>query len=244
MISCMKIDLWSESLCQYMKVDVLMPHDTGGRPVRVLYLLHGLSDDSSVWLHRTNIERYADAVGDLCVVLPSAHRSWYANTAAGLAYRTYVFEELPEKIAQMFRVSTRREDTFVAGNSMGGYGALKFGLLHPERFRAVFPISGAFRAVKYFPSEAERLSVFGEEPEREEDVVRLASEADTVNTVYPEFRLFCGKDDFCVGDNREMYALMKEKGFNVAYDETEGSHCWDFWDDAIKKICARSGEMR
>lgn len=134
MTSVLTVDFYSDTLSEYMDVRVIMPTLENGKNARVLYLLHGLSDAPSVWLHRTNLERYAEAVGNLCVVLVSGHRSWYANTASGLAYRTFVFEEIPRKIENMFRVSTRREDTFVAGNSMGGYGAAKFALLYPEKF--------------------------------------------------------------------------------------------------------------
>ena len=144
MTSVLTVDFYSDTLSEYMDVRVIMPTLENGKNARVLYLLHGLSDAPSVWLHRTNLERYAEAVGNLCVVLVSGHRSWYANTASGLAYRTFVFEEIPRKIENMFRVSTRREDTFVAGNSMGGYGAAKFALMYPEKFRAAFPLSGAF----------------------------------------------------------------------------------------------------
>ncbi len=243
MTSVLTVDFYSDTLSEYMDVRVIMPTLENGKNARVLYLLHGLSDAPSVWLHRTNLERYAEAVGNLCVVLVSGHRSWYANTASGLAYRTFVFEEIPRKIENMFRVSTRREDTFVAGNSMGGYGAAKFALLYPEKFRAAFPLSGAFHAEKYIANEAERRAVFGDEPKREDDVFSLVSEAENAAD-YPKFELICGKDDFCLADNRELFALMKEKGFDATLSEPGGAHCWPSWDEYIKTVCERIGEMQ
>ena len=108
----------------------------------VLYLLHGLSDDGTAWLRYTSIERYAAALG-LAVVMPQVQRTFYADEAHGERYLTFLSEELPGIVASFFRVSGRREDTFVAGLSMGGYGALKWALHQPERFAAAASLSGA-----------------------------------------------------------------------------------------------------
>src|SRR6476619_7886720 len=124
---------------------VILPQSTAGQigmtgsestgETPVLYLLHGLSDDDTIWLRRTSIERYVAALG-LAVVMPQVHRSFYTDEAYGNRYWTYLSEELPEIVHGFFRLSRRREDTFVAGLSMGGYGALKWALRDPGRFAA------------------------------------------------------------------------------------------------------------
>ena len=86
----------------------------------VLYLLHGLSDDHTIWMRRTSIERYAATTG-LVVVMPSVNRSFYNNTPDGMRFWDYISEELPALLPTFFHVSTRREDTFVAGLSMGSW---------------------------------------------------------------------------------------------------------------------------
>lgn len=96
-----------------------------------LYLLHGLSDDDSIWLRRTSIERYVAQMG-IAVVMPQVHRSFYTDMAAGGQYWTFISEELPALARSFFPLSAKREDNFVAGLSMGGYGALKLGLRKPE----------------------------------------------------------------------------------------------------------------
>ena len=109
------------------QIGVSSTDDTGREPPPVLYLLHGLSAAHTAWLRNTSIDRYAAARG-LAVVMPQVQRSFYADEVHGGRYWTFLFEELPEVVGSFFRVSGRREDTFVAGLSMGGYGALKWAL--------------------------------------------------------------------------------------------------------------------
>src|SRR5215218_5562201 len=148
----LRCDFFSEALSLSTTMTVILPQETStqigmtGRHRRsqppVLYLLHGLSDDDSVWLRRTSIERYVAPLG-LAVVMPQVHRSFYADQAAGGRYWTFLSEELPALVATFFRVSGRREDTFVAGLSMGGYGAMKWALRQPGRFAKAASLSGA-----------------------------------------------------------------------------------------------------
>ena len=147
----LRCDFFSEALSLSTSMTVLLPQRTTTQigmeghasdgPPPVLYLLHGLSDDDTIWLRRTSIERYAAPLG-LAVVMPQVHRSFYTDQAYGGRYWTFLTEELPELVGSLFRVSDRREDTFVAGLSMGGYGALKWALRHPERFAAAASLSG------------------------------------------------------------------------------------------------------
>src|SRR5262245_52048408 len=115
--------VYSEALEVKTTISIVLPRTTKGE-APVLYLLHGRTDDHTSWQRYTSIERYAEAAG-LAVVMPSAHNSFYADEVRGHPYWTYVSEELPSIVQSLFRVSDRPEDTFVAGLSMGGYGALK-----------------------------------------------------------------------------------------------------------------------
>ena len=145
----LRCDFFSEALGLSTSMTVILPQATTtqigmtGVPRRappVLYLLHGLSDDDTIWLRRTSIERYAAPLG-LAVVMPQVHRSFYADEAYGGRYWTFLSEELPV-CRGLFRVSAGRSETFVAGLSMGGYGALKWALRHPDRFAAAASLSG------------------------------------------------------------------------------------------------------
>src|SRR5690348_3177908 len=141
-MALVRCDYFSDVLGFGTSMTLILPENTTGGPFPTLYLLHGLSDDDTAWLRRTSIERYVDELG-LAVVMPAVHRSFYTDEYYGRPYWTFVTEELPRIAGRFFRLSDRREDTFVAGLSMGGYGAFKWALRHPERFAAAASLSGA-----------------------------------------------------------------------------------------------------
>src|SRR4051812_23558049 len=140
-MALVRCDFFSDVLGLSTSMTVVLPQATSSQigmtgaatadDAPVLYLLHGLSDDDTIWQRRTSIERYAAPLG-LAVVMPQVARSFYTDEAYGGRFWTYVSEELPALVSELFRVSTAREDTFVAGLSMGGYGALKLALRQPH----------------------------------------------------------------------------------------------------------------
>ena len=146
------VHCFSDALGLSVSFYVLLPQKATGQigmaggekrdKYQTLYLLHGLSDDHTTWMRRTAIERYA-AERHLAVIMPAVGRSFYQDTASGAKYWTFLSEELPALCRNWFPLSTAREDTFAAGLSMGGYGALRLGLAGPEKFAAVASLSGA-----------------------------------------------------------------------------------------------------
>src|SRR5690554_3142250 len=136
-MALIQCNFYSESLGVSTAMNVILPQQTttqigmnsresGGRH-RTLYLLHGLSDDHTIWLRRTSIERYVAALG-IAVVMPAVNRSFYTDMHHGAAYWTFISEELPSLARSFFPLSDLREDNFVAGLSMGGYGSFKLAL--------------------------------------------------------------------------------------------------------------------
>ena len=108
----------------------------------VVYLLHGLSGDQDEWIRQTSIERYLNDRG-MAAVMPAASKSWYCDMKHGLNYYTYITQELPRYVQSVFPISAKREKNFVAGLSMGGYGALKMALRESDKFAACASFSGA-----------------------------------------------------------------------------------------------------
>lgn len=214
----------------------------------VLYLLHGLSDDNTIWMRRTSIERYVAELG-LIVVMPNVHRSWYTDMKNGYPYWTFISEELPAIVKNFFHVSEKREDSFAAGLSMGAYGALKLGLKKPENFAAVASLSGtvdiADFSEKFSESEEktpgfkELTRVFGDLKQiqgSENDLFYLAEKNIEKNIAIPEIFLYCGTDDFLIEKNRLFKNHLEKLNIPCFYRESPGEHEWKHWDREIQQV--------
>ncbi len=207
--------------------------------MKTLYLLHGLSDDHSIWMRRTSIERYAAERG-IAVVMPNVGRSWYTDTADGANYFKFVTEELPRVCRNYFKgMSDKREDTLIAGLSMGGYGAVKAALRCPETFGGCASLSGAFDifAERRLMIWDEWRGVFGfdlEKPQQlagtEHDVFELVRRNYADGVPFPKLYLWCGESDSLLSTNRDFRDLLTEKSIPHSYNESEGNHSWKWWD--------------
>ena len=240
-------DFFSESLMMGTSVTVVLPQATEEQiglvdqpldgPPPVLYLLHGLSDDHTAWTRYTSIERYAAARG-LAVVMPAVGRSFYANEALGHRYWDYVSEELPRVVGQLFRVSQAREDTFVAGLSMGGYGALKHALTHPGRYAAAASLSGVADVaalVSDLPRPEIVARVFGGEITPADDLFELLAVAEGVPPLY----ISCGtEEEVLLAQNTRLVEAARARGVDVTTDFRPGTHEWPLWDAVIQDVIA------
>ena len=234
-------DFFSETLEVSTSMTVILPQRTtgqigmtGGTAGGLLYLLHGLSDDHTIWLRRTSIERYAAPRG-LAVVMPAVHRSFYADELHGHRYWAFLSEELPELVSSFFRVDAGPAETYVAGLSMGGYGALKWALREPSRFAAAASMSGALdiAALSASPERADLFArVFGGTPGPDDDLLALLAAADPATV--PPLHVSCGTEDHLYADNRTFVAAAG--GFDVTVDFRPGEHEWGFWDEEIQRV--------
>lgn len=253
-MALIRCDFFSDALGLSTSMTVILPQETssqigmagaarsGAHPV--LYLLHGLSDDDTIWLRRTSIERYVAPLG-LAVVMPQVHRSFYADEIHGGSYWTFLSEELPALVTSFFRVSDRREDTFVAGLSMGGYGAFKWALRHPERFAAAASLSGVLdidRLVRDAAAHRARLfdTVFGDRQVAgtADDLLWLLDEANVGAPDFPKLYVCCGTDDDLIGDNRRFVDAANARGADLTADLCPGAHEWGLWDAKIQDVLA------
>ncbi|MBN2643222.1 MAG: esterase family protein [Victivallales bacterium] len=248
LINC---DFFSESLGMQSSITVILPQQTGKDMIGmagsvkkerypVLYLLHGLSDDHSIWLRRTSIERYVSALG-LAVVMPNAHRSFYTDMQAGGKYFTYISSELPSICQAFFPISGEREDNFIAGLSMGGYGAFKIALSCPQRFCAAASLSGVLDIAIKSPTWPELFDgIFGKDQEltgSKHDLFALADKLAAVpRESRPELFQSCGTEDFLYADNVKFCEHLRRIGYQHEYREKPGTHCWEFWDDTIQDV--------
>lgn len=213
----------------------------GKKTYPVLYLLHGLSDDHTIWSRRTSIERYVAAM-NMIVVMPNTHRGFYTDMACGAKYWTFISEELPAIVKGIFPVSNRREDTFAAGLSMGGYGALKLGLHCPEKFAAVAGLSSVTDVAALMENDArkeELRRIFGTIEEfkgSENDLFHLAAKLAKSKQPQPAIFQCCGTEDFLYQGNLKFRDHLKKLKMKLHYQEAPGDHNWGFWDTYIQDV--------
>jgi putative tributyrin esterase len=243
---------FSETLGVSASMHVILPQPTTGqiglesRVVKkkhpTLFLLHGLSDDHTIWMRRTSIERYAAAYG-LAVVMPAVNRSFYTDMEAGYKYWTFISEELPALARFFFPLSEEREDTFVAGLSMGGYGAFKLALSCPEQFAAAASLSGAVdvSGLSKHRDPVEFRRIFGDLDQvagSRNDLFRLAEEAAQGGDIKSKLYQCCGTEDFLYQDNVKFRDHCRALKLNLTYEEEPGSHEWGYWDHKIQSVLA------
>ena len=243
-------DFFSNVLQLSVSMNVVLP-----QPIRpsypVLYLLHGLSDDHTIWMRRTSIERYADEYG-LAVVMPAVGRSFYTNMAIGYRYWDFISQEVPQVAHGFFPLSTKREETFVAGLSMGGYGAFKLALSYPQRFAAGASLSGALdlsvsrnKVPDYVTEEmtaawlTERRNMFGDLDNFDgshNDLFALAQQVVASGAAQPRLFQCCGTEDFLYDQNQRFLELAQSLNLDLTYEEGPGEHEWGYWDMMIQRV--------
>lgn len=247
-MALIRCDFYSTTLSLSTSMTVLLPQSESGigmagassGPPPVLYLLHGLTDDDTIWTRRTSIERYAAPLG-LAVVMPQVHHSFYADETHGHRFWTFLSEELPEVVQSFFRVSDRSHDTFVAGLSMGGYGALKWALRQPDRFAAAASLSGALDLAHGHASVDPWVTgildrVFGPAGliGTSEDTVHLARTCEPA--AIPPLYVSCGTEDELFPESLSFVDAARANGLDVTTDFGPGEHDWAYWDAAIQRV--------
>ena len=251
-----QVNFFSETLGLLSSMYVLLPKRTLAEmqnkrtpKYRTLYLLHGHSDDHTAWQRYTSIERYAEDL-NLAVVMPAVHLSFYNDMAHGGKYWQFISEEVPALARDMFSISSKREDNFVAGLSMGGYGAFKMALTHPERFAATASLSGAVDigevvSVKKEDPEnkawiEEMQTVFGDlskVPGSKHDLFALAKKAARA-PVKPRLYQCCGTEDDLYPQNLRFRDAVRKLPLDLTYEEGPGEHNWAYWDQMIQHVLA------
>lgn len=218
-----------------------------GMKLQTVYILHGGSDDDTMPLRYTNLERYAERN---CVMTVSAQvkDSFYVDTAYGYRYFTFITEELPAVMRSLFAASPAREDNFVIGFAMGGNGALLLAMKKPELYSAVVDLSGGIGCsidTEHFFEQMETIplprlrSTFGDLEKfrgSEYDLGYHAKKNKAENIELPKLFLAVGENDFIRDVVRKDRDALRALGYDFYYEEAPGlGHEWDFWDKYIGK---------
>lgn len=251
-----QVNLLSESLMRTVNVNVVLPTDRlcvpsvpgGEKHYQTLILLHGVFGSQMDWIKGTKLQHWAEEKA-LAVVMPAGENSFYVDREkTHELYGEFVGRELVEQMRRMFPLSCRREDTFIGGLSMGGYGALRNGLKYNETFGRIIALSTADivdgiedrddSAARFFETKSYAESVFGELSKvkgSDRDIRWLAEALSEKNAVRPEIFMACGVDDPLLAKNRSLRSFLEDRGFVLHYEEGPGGHEWDFWNGAIKR---------
>ncbi|MCL2665991.1 MAG: alpha/beta hydrolase-fold protein [Defluviitaleaceae bacterium] len=234
----------SETLGNKTSINVLYPQTGETKEYPALYLLHGYSDDHSVWMRRTRLEYYAEAY-QIAIIMPDVQRSFYCDVKNQMRgqYWKYVSRELIDITRRMFRLSGRREDTFAAGLSMGGFGAFKLALNCPETFSAGASLSGAVDALSIVNGchgmQLNEVLTFMDDPSEFNgsinDLFAAAKKTDGAKNK-PRLYQYCGTEDFLYEDNVRFRDMMLGLNYDYRYAESPGEHEWGCWDAEIKKV--------
>lgn len=236
---------FSPTLTQQTSLTVALPDALPSQPCPLLYLLHGGTEDATLWFREADPEWIANDFG-LIVVSLDALSSSYADMAHGPRYFTYLTRELPAFLPARLPVSTRREDTYIAGFSMGGHGALKAALRCPELYAAGIAISGARDMIPLFEKwqtmdggpdlsgVVDSLGPIDRLRGSENDLVSLAEQAVDRMDALPALYLSCGLDDYAVQLSVDYHRHLQAIGLPHDWYQAPGIHGYAFAEKALR----------
>lgn len=247
-----EVNFFSEVLTIRSTMYVLLPQrslaENKAKPTPkycTLYLLHGHSDDHTAWMRWSKIEKYVEGL-NLAVVMPAANLSFYTDMLHGKNYMQFIGEEIAAVVRDMFPLSDKREDNFVAGLSMGGYGAFKLALTYPERYAAAASLSGVVDIADASIHEkarkddwmAEFRAIFGDidkMPGSKHDLFALAKNVAKAS-IKPRLYQCCGTEDILYEGNVRFRDAARKLSLDFTYEEGRGEHVWPYWDQMIQNV--------
>ncbi len=226
------VTIQSKILGREMKYSLYLPANyTEGKQYPVLYLLHGYGGDQNDWWEFDDLADDADAmiasgeIPEMVIVTPDGGTWMYIDNCYGnsINYEQYFFQELIADVESRYSIRRNRQSRVIGGFSMGGYGALRYGVMHHELFSYVYAMSsviGGYGAVDM------------------SEIVRNYLPSDL-----PGITLECGDRDYFTYENREFSALLKELGIAHDHIERSGGHDWTFWSACTPKILQKAGDL-
>ena len=250
----MEFNYKSKTLGMHQSCAVILPEDTSffdtersPKPLKSLLLLHGLSSDHMSYMRYTSIERYANA-HQLAIIMPNADHSFYTNMKYGHSYYDYILE-VWDYVHQVLPLSMEREDNFIAGHSMGGYGTIRFALTAGERFSKAAPLSAAIdvgQLVHYTYPDFKPQAIAGDDYNpvgTPFDPYYLVDEAIKEGRPIPELLFMCGKEDDLYQSNVDFVEVLKSKQIPCQLISDAGAHDYAYWDKAIETVIAKFMEL-
>ena len=250
------INYYSESLNRNAEVNILLPEQYGfgsrqkGHPIEkdfpVLYLLHGYNSDKDTWSYLSQLPFFAREL-PLCIVMPSAYNSWYGpGVLTDMNYTNFLSNELPKVMKSLFNISNKREDTFIGGLSMGGFGSILMSLKYPEKYSYCFSFSGVLDMDLFYEDNNFKKGIninrdifLGDR----DDLIKNDIDIDVLlernikeNKELPKYYIACGDDDPVLEYNRSFKNKLENNNIDFKYKEAPGGHDWNFWNKEIQEV--------
>lgn len=256
-MSLFQVDFFSNALRRNVSFTAVLPNDVPPmmmndnecyqRKTKVLFLLHGYSGSCRDWLLGTRVTDLAMKY-NMAIVMPSGENSFYLDgKGTGKAYGQLVGQELVDFVRSTFGLSSDKEDTFIGGLSMGGFGAIHTGLAYPNTFGKIVGLSSALiihnivnmkedftdaiADYDYYTSVFGDLSKLDQSANNPEVLIRrLKEEKQAIPSIY----MACGTEDFLIEENRAFHQFLQKEKVPVEYIESPGVHNWDFWNQYLE----------
>ena len=251
-----RIEFFSNALHRSAEFEMMIPNDrpygipwensaAQCRPMKTLFLLHGYTGKAGNWVPPGIAEKY-----NFAIVMPSAENSFYLNgEATGRQYQTLVGEELVDYVRKTFSLALEPDDTFIAGMSMGGFGALHTGFAYPDRFGKIGALSSALivhelkdihpgggNPVANYEYYRECFGDLATAAERDVNPEVLVHNLKAAGKKIPDIYMCCGTEDFLIENNRAMHRFLEQEGIPHEYHESKGIHDMVFWQEYIVRI--------
>ena len=217
------------------------------RPTKTLYLLHGFSGNTTDWVTGSLVQEWSNKY-NMAIVMPSGDNSFYVDAkGTGHSYGTFIGVDLVSYVTRTFGLSARKEDNFIGGLSMGGFGAIHTGLMYPEQFGKMFGLSSALiihdiagmkpgtrndiADYDYYEGIFGDLNKLVESNHNPEQLIR--EQKNQGKEIQPIF-MACGSEDFLIKNNHEFRDFLMKEGVDLTYRESTGVHEWKFWNEYIE----------
>jgi enterochelin esterase-like enzyme len=209
----------------------------------VLYLLHGNGGDAMDWVTQGDLQTSADAliarheIAPVVIVMPQGGTDWYVDRKEKM--ETAFFDNLMPEVEQHFAVADQRSSRAIGGVSMGGFGALRYAMEHPDAFCGALLLSPAIYSNDPPPSSsARRVGVFGEH-QFDPHVWRALNYPALWNGYFARpwrlpFFIAAGDDDLVIqADSSLLYTRLREAGNPAALRIVDGGHVWPVWRELL-----------
>lgn len=252
-MALLHVQFYSNVLGKACGMEVLLPEPYKQHPglsspgypekLKTLYLLHGLTNDHTAWARQSLLEKYCTGL-PMAVIMPDGGRSFYADMVAGPKYWTFLSEELPRLCEHMFPLSTKREDRYACGLSMGGFGAVKLGVNLPHRYSYIASLSGSLQMNNeivfgsHDVANTEFGHIFGSLDQfvkSDNDLFYHGEQLCQHPADAPKFYVACGSEDPLLLASASFLDTFQDR-LPITYVETPGGHDWTFWDAQLKQV--------